>query len=167
MIPVQLIVAAAIAAASFGAAWTYQGNRYEAKLAEREAAQAIQLAEATKDALARTVALQKAKDEAERKHQSRLADIRRDAAGVRVALVGLSHAADEALRRASDSHSACQSVAATSADLLQQCSVRYQSVAESADGWVSEALRLREAWPEYNPQLSKSGPASESQEQVR
>lgn len=147
MIPVQLIVAGAIAAVSFAGAWQIQGVRYEAILAEREAVQATALAEATAKALATTIKLQKAKDDAERKYNRRLADTRRDADSSRSALVGLSQAADTALRRASDTHSACQSVAATSTDLLQQCSVRYQSVASEADGWVSEALRLREAWP--------------------
>lgn len=167
MIPVQLIGAAVIAIASFGAAWTYQGNRYEAKLAEREAAQATALAEANADALAKTVALQKAKDEAERKHQSRLADMRRDLAGNRVALVGLSHAADQALRAAHDSHSACIADANTLTIVFGKCSTRLQDVAADADGLSAEVSLLREAWPEYNPQLSKSGSASKDQELVR
>ena len=46
MIPVQLIIAGAIAVTSFGAAWTYQGNRYASILAERETDHAIALVQA-------------------------------------------------------------------------------------------------------------------------
>lgn len=147
MIPVQLIVAGAIAAASFGAAWTYQGNRYETKLAQYQTDHAIALAKATQDALARTVAIQKAKDEAERKHARRVADLRRDADSSRVALVSLHSAADQSLRRASDSHSACLADANTLTIVFGQCSTRLQDVAADADGLSAEVSLLRESWP--------------------
>ena len=145
MLPV--IFAAITAVAGFGAAWQIQGMRHATEISELSAAHATKLAEANADALAETLKLQKAKDEAERKAATRIAAARRDAAAAGDALVRLSHASDSANRSASDSQSACQSVPATSTDLLQQCSARYRDVAAAADGWLNEAMTLRDAWP--------------------
>ena len=147
MIPVQLIVAGAIAAASFGAAWTYQENKCASILAQYQTDHAIALAKATSDALARTVALQEKANAAQRKYNSRLADIRRDADSGRDAIVRLSEAADTALRRASDSHSACLADANTLTIVFGQCSTRLQDVAADADGLSAEVSLLRESWP--------------------
>lgn len=148
MIPVQLILAGAIAAAGFGSAWLVQEWRYEKQLSDIHAEQALALATATKEAHETTIRLQKQVDDAERKHASRVADLRRDAAGSRSALLGLSHATDQALRRAEASHSSCIADANTLTVVLGKCAVEYQSVAESADGWRNEVTTLREAWPQ-------------------
>jgi hypothetical protein len=105
------------------------------------------MADAANKAHAETIRLQALKNEAERKAQIRIADIRRDAAASGNALRMLSEAADTAIRTAHESHAACESVAATSTDLLKQCGSRYSAVAESADQWYSETVTLREAWP--------------------
>ena len=141
-----LIFAGVAAVAGFTAAWQIQGMRHEQQLSDLRATQATQLAKANADALAATLKLQKAKDEAEKRAAKRLADARADAARASAALGMLSGAADTAIRTANDSHSACQSVVATSTDLLQQCGSRYSSVAAEADKWVSESMTLREAW---------------------
>ena len=145
MIPV--ILAAAVGLASATGAWLYQENRYEAILAERTAEYSTALAAANANALAQTVSLQKAKDEAERKAQIRITAIRRDAAASQSALVGLSEAADTALRSASHSHSACQRVVTAYADIQQQCSTRLVEVGTAADRASSEVMLLRDAWP--------------------
>lgn len=142
-----LIFAGVTAVASVTGTYLFTRNHYEAKLSELSASHATALADANAAALAETQRLQKAKDEAERKASIRIATARRDAAAAGDALVRLSHASDSAIRSASDSHSTCQSVAATSTDLLQQCSSRYRDVATAADGWLNEAMMLREAWP--------------------
>jgi CCR4-NOT transcriptional regulation complex NOT5 subunit len=142
-----LIFAGVLGVASATGTYLFTRNHYEAKLAERTAEHANQLAAANANALAETQRLQKAKDEAERKAATRIAAARRDAAVAGDALVRLSHASDSAIRSASDSHSSCQSVASTSTDLLQQCSARYRDVAAAADGWLNEAMTLRDAWP--------------------
>jgi hypothetical protein len=147
-----LIFAGVLGVASATGTYLFTRSHYEAKLAERTAEHANQLARANANALAETQRLQKAKDEAERKAATRIAAARRDAAAAGDALVRLSHASDSAIRSASDSHSTCQSVAATSTDLLQQCSARYRDVAAAADGWLNEAVTLREAWPTASPQ---------------
>lgn len=145
MIPV--ILAAAVGLASATGAWLYQENRYEAILAERTAEYSTALAAANANALAQTVSLQKAKDEAERKAQIRITAIRRDAAASQSALVGLSEAADTALRSASHSHSACLADANALTVVLGKCSAELHDMAADADGWHNEALTLREAWP--------------------
>ena len=142
-----LIFAGVTAVASITGTYLFTRNHYEAKLSELSASHATALADANAAALAETQRLQKAKDDAERKAATRIATARRDAAAAGDALVRLSHASDSAIRSASDSQSACQSVAATSTDLLQQCSARYRDVAAAADGWLNEAMTLRDAWP--------------------
>ena len=142
-----LIFAGVAAVAGFTAAWNIQGMRHATEMAERTAAHATELAQANADALAATLKLQKAKDEAEKRAAKRLADARADAARSATALGMLHDAADTAIRSANDSHSTCVATVATSTDLLQQCSSRYRDMATQADQWVSEAVTLREAWP--------------------
>jgi len=144
---IPVILAAAVGLASATGAWLYQENRYEAILAERTAEYSTALAAANANALAQTVSLQKAKDEAERKAQIRITAIRRDAAASQSALVGLSEAADTALRSASHSHSACLADANALTVVLGKCSAELHDMAADADGWHNEALTLREAWP--------------------
>jgi len=142
-----LIFAGVTAVASITGTYLYTRNHYETVLAERAAEHANQLAAANASALAETLKLQKAKDEAERKAAIRVAAARADAARNATALSMLHNAADSAIRSASDSHSTCQSVAATSTDLLQQCSARYRDVAAAADKAIGEVMLLRDAWP--------------------
>lgn len=148
MIPVQLIVAGAIAAASFGGAWVFQESRYEAILAERASKQATALAVATANALAETVRLQEAKDEAERKHQSRLADLRRDLARTRSVADGLRN--DIATARATLPDATCGSVreyGIAASIVIGECSARLVEVAEHADRAIREVILLKDAWP--------------------
>jgi 7-keto-8-aminopelargonate synthetase-like enzyme len=147
VIPLPVIAALAAGVIAGAGAWTFQENRYEAILAERTAEYSTALAAANANALAKTIALQKAKDEAERKAQIRITAARRDAAASQSALVSLSDAADSALRHASTSHSACLADANTRTVVLGKCAGELQDMGEIADGWHNEALTLREAWP--------------------
>ncbi len=72
---------------------------------------------------------------------------RRDAAASRAALLGLSHAADEALRAAADSHQACLAGAIASADVLKQCGSEYRGLAETCDRHVNDLKTLSNSWP--------------------
>lgn len=148
MIPVQLIIAGVLAVASFGAAWTYQGNRYASILAERETDHALALAGATRDALAKTIALQEIANAAERKHQSRIADIRSDAARARGVADRLRN--DLATARATLPSAACSAVreyTATVNELFGECAATAGRLAEAADGHAADALMLQQAWP--------------------
>jgi hypothetical protein len=150
-----LIFAGVTAVASITGTYLFTRNHYETILAERAAEHANQLAEATANALAETQRLQAAKDEAERKAATRIAAARRDAAAAGDALVRLSHASDSAIRSASDSHSTCQSVAATQGVVLHQCGARLVEVAGHADSWLSESMTLRDAWPTASGQSAR------------
>lgn len=148
MIPVQLIVAGTIAAASFAGAWAIQENRYEAILAKRASDQATALVAATENALAETIALQEKANAAERKHQGLLADMRRDLARARSVADGLRNdlnAASSALPSAS-----CDSIrqhAATLNSVFGECAAEIEGLAESASRHALDTVKLLESWP--------------------
>lgn len=73
--------------------------------------------------------------------------IRRDADASRAALLGLSDAADQALRSAATSHAAALATAAAGVELLERCSREYQGMAEAADRHASDVQTLMGAWP--------------------
>ena len=73
--------------------------------------------------------------------------LRADAAGSRNALIGLSLAADEALRRAEATHDACLVTANAQNIVLNQCGARYRDLAETADRHASDTQTLIDAWP--------------------
>ena len=146
MIPV--ILAAAVGLASATGAWLYQENRYEAILAEREATHATELAKATANALAETVRLQKAKDEAERKHQGRVDALSRDLARTRSVADGLR--GDLEAARVAVPGASCGSLRAHAATLnaiFSECTAEAERLAESADRHALDALMLKQAWP--------------------
>lgn len=168
MIPVQLIIAAVIAAVSFATAWTYQGNHYERVIAEQRAAQSVLLVEAHANAKRETERIQEIANAAERKHQGRIADMRKSAAATAVIADGLRD--DLAAARAAMPGASCDSIrgySATLSTVFDECATEVGRLASQADGHAIDTLKLLESWPEYNPQLSKSGPASESQKLVR
>ena len=132
---------------TFGAGWKAARTHYEKQLSDIHASHALALAEATATALSETVRLQKVADDAARKHAKRQADLVRDRDANRAGLIGLSDAADQALRAANDTHSTCISEANTLTVVLGKCAAEYVDVAGHADEWASEVITLREAWP--------------------
>lgn len=151
VVMLPLIFAGVSALAGATGAYLWQENHYERVIAEQRAVQSALLAEAHANARRATERLQKAKDEAEKRAAKRLADARADAARASAALGMLGDAADTALRTANDSHSSCQRVVTTYADIQQQCSSRLVEVGTAADRASSEAVTLREAWPSAKP----------------
>ena len=148
MIPAQLLVAAAIAAAAFGTAWTAQGWRYDKQIADIHAAQAVASAEAQRKANETTAMLQQQADAAQREHARRLADIRGDAARARGAADRLRNDLDTA--RATLPSATCGSVreyTATLTDVFGECAATAGRLAEAADGHAADALMLQQAWP--------------------
>lgn len=143
-----LALAALISAVlSAGSAWQIQSWRFDAKekhRVEQESAQALaaqrelRLLEAR-----RTAAVVAAQNAA----AGRLSGLRRDADGARIALVSLSDAAAQALREARASHDACLVRADALGDVLAQCGVRHQALAETCDRHVSDIKTLIDAWP--------------------
>lgn len=145
--PVTLITHGIVAVAAAAGAWVWQANSYDAKLAAVQTEYAQAQVRAVEKANAETIRLQARKDEADKKAAQRVRAANADAAVLRGALDRLSDAADTALRESGDSIAACTAHGATITELFGQCASRYGEVAQHADGWRSEALTLREAWP--------------------
>ena len=146
MIPV--ILAAAVGLASATGTYFWQENRYERQLSNLRADQATALAQANANALAETQRLQKAKDAALKQASVRQAALARDLAANRAGLTGLSHAADSALRGASDSLSACNANANTLTVVFGRCAGQLSDMAADADRLLSDKQTLIEAWPQ-------------------
>ncbi len=152
MIPIQLIVAGVIAVASFGAAWQIQGNRYERTIAEQRAAQSAILVEAHANAKRETERLQEVANAAERKHNSRLTDLRRDLARTRGVADGLRN--DLSAARSSLPDASCSSVrvhAATLNTVFGECAAEIEGLAGQAQGHAIDTLKLLESWPAIEP----------------
>lgn len=139
----QLIIAALIAAAGFGTAWKVQQWRMDAK--EKEHVE--QILDAERRAAAKALRNQETVIAAQSEAARRSADLRRDAAGSRDALVGLSRAAEAALRDAAASKDACIDSASKLKVVFLECSRNYEEVARDADNWENDARTLADAWP--------------------
>ena len=139
----QLIIAALIAAAGFGSAWTLQNWRYGAKENERAKQELVDQRNAATTAIRRTETVISASNAA----TVRATALRRDADGARTALVGLSDAADSALRASSTSLDACTQRVATFSQLLGTMAAAGGEIAGKADRHASDAKTLADAWP--------------------
>lgn len=138
---------AALAAASAWAGWVIQGMRLNERMAALQTEYATAQAQAVEKAHAETIRLQDKLAQAQQRAAARQRDLARDVDGARTALVGLSDAADGALRAASDSHGACIEKADAFADVFGQCRSRLREVGEAADAHADDALTLLESWP--------------------
>lgn len=138
-----LIAAAISAVIAFGSAWQIQSRRADSKEKER-VEQALREKEDLRilENRRNSVAVSE-RDAATRRD----AELRAAADGSRAALVGLSHAAEQALREAGSSHSACIARTATATRLLNQCGAAYQDLGERADRHVSDLKTLIGVWP--------------------
>jgi hypothetical protein len=143
-IAIQYAIVAALAAAG---AWTAQGWRAEASMANLKNDYSKRDFRALENAHADTIRLQETKDAAERVARQRQSALARDFAGTRDALVSLSASADAALRVSGDSLSACANHTAVVTDVFKQCAGRLSEMGQIADNWQNDALMLREAWP--------------------
>ena len=150
MIYTHAAAALAGAALAFAGAWQVQGWRMDAQLSQLKTEYAKAQVAAVEKAHAETIRLQAQADKAAKQQAARASALADDARRSSDALGLLHDAANTAITAAQDSHSACQRVAATSTELLQQCSHEYRSVATEADKWVNESMMLREAWPVEN-----------------
>lgn len=145
---IQLIIAAIIAAASFGggfgAAWKIQNGI----AAEKENEYVQQTLRATQESAA--TAIRRADNVIAAQNAAALRErrLRADAASSRDALVGLSHATTSySLRAKSNPIGSGLDVADIFPELFLSCSGRLVEVAGEADQWKSDAIKLHEAWP--------------------
>ena len=136
----QIILAALIAATSFGGAWQIQDWRYGAREAAHEQQKLADRRRAGRDGQPRP-------DGDAGAVRSAASFLGRNADGARAALVSLHDAADAAMRSAETSHAACIVTADAERVVLGQCSESYRSLAEVADGHASDVKTLTDACP--------------------
>ena len=144
---IQLIIAAVIAVASFGGGFASAWKIQNGIAAEKENEYVQQTLRATQESAA--TAIRRADNVIAAQSAAALRErrLRADAASSRDALVGLSHAADEALSRAQATHAACLNTASAQSVVLNQCANEYRSVAEDADRAISDRQTLIDSWP--------------------
>lgn len=147
----QAVAGFALSAVAFGGGWMVNGWRMDTQLSQLKTEYATAQFNALEKAHAETIRLQAQADKAAKQHAARQSALADDAAGVRTALVGLSHAADAALRRAEDSHGTCLDRASALAVVFDQCSGTLGSVAEKADKHAIDTLKMLESWPSAQP----------------
>lgn len=143
MIYTYVATALLSAVMAFGSAWKIQNWRADAKEKEH--------AEQTLDIVRQSAAA----DIRRLDNRIRSADaavarevvLRRDAAGARVALVGLSGATEQAMRAAQTTHAACLERANAISVVLGQCAGRYTGLAATADRIASDREALIDGWP--------------------
>ena len=138
-------VATAILAAVLSATGTWKVQQWRMDAKEKEHVE--QILDAERRAAAKAIRNQETVIAAQSEAARRAADLRRDAAGSRDALVGLSHATDAALRDAAASQSACTDSASKLKVVFMECSRNYEEVARDADTWENDARTLADAWP--------------------
>lgn len=106
------------------------------------------IAEANDEARRLERARQRRADESAQAAATREARIRADAARATDAVRGLRGDIESLQRASSDSLTAANNATRVLGDVLQSCTAEYQRVAEDADRATSEALSLRQAWPQ-------------------
>lgn len=140
----QLIIAAVIAAASFGGAWQIQSWRYGAKEAERVQQTLRATQDNAKTAIRRADNVIFAQNTAVVRERNLRADLGR----ARTELERLSHTTSSySLRTQSNPLGSGLDVADPFPELFLSCSGRLVEVAGEADQWKSDAIKLHEAWP--------------------
>jgi len=139
----QLLIAAIIAAASFGTAWRIQDWRFDAKEkahAEQKLAQ-VQLSAAASIRRADNVI------EAQNQSAARSAALRRDLDGARTELDRLRIALARTVPRASATGDACAVPADPARELLATCATELVEMGGVADRINSDRQTLIDAWP--------------------
>ena len=138
----QLLIAAIIAAASFGTAWRIQDWRFDAKEkthAEQKLAQVQLSAAADIRRMDNTI-------QAQRAATSRAVALRTDRDRAYSELERLRDTLAN-MPRASATASTCAESGSKRNVVLLECLASYEALARDADPWKNDALMLRDAWP--------------------
>lgn len=139
------------AALAASAAWQLQDWRLGAQIAGLKAAHAADRAQAQADALAAERATATRYQGALNDARTRQLALQRDVGRARTESDSLREQAADAARRIADARTAAPAAlaeyATASAELLADCSRRYQAVAAAADGHAADVRTLRDAWP--------------------
>ena len=148
MIPLPLLTALVAAFLSGAGIWFIRDWRYGEQIAEMRLNAANEVAEALRRTSARIESITTTYQGALNAARTREAVLRRDADVARTESDSLrEQAADAARRLAAAPPAAVAEYAATTNELLTQCSRSYQELAGKADGHVSDVVACRQAWP--------------------
>lgn len=142
--------AAAIGGAALAAlaTWNVQAWRYDAQIADIHTQHAELVASSAKSALKLTEHYRENADAAVRKAESRAAQNKRDADGLRVELDGLrGDLATVPDRIRGATRDAVDQYAAAATVVFGECAARYSELAISATGHASDVKTLMDAWP--------------------
>lgn len=144
----KLIAAALVAAFLFGAGWTAQGWRAEAKLYDVKREHAEASAKAHAEALARYKSMETQKDEAIKAHSALVAEnaaaadaAKRTADSLRRDLAGVQARIDAAAEAAVREYAAAVSV------VFDHCAASYSELAAKAQGHATDVRLMLDAWP--------------------
>lgn len=139
-----ILIAAVIA---FGAGWTTNGWRLNAKI-DRMVAEASQaLAEAGKNAMMESARMQKLKDDA-LDEANRIAQ--QNAKAAATARAELNRVRKQLASRATISDATCASArnyASTLSIVFGECATRLTEVAKDADGHAADSRTFQKSWP--------------------
>ena len=139
----QLLIAAIIAAASFGTAWRIQDWRFDAKEkthAEQKLAQVQLSAAADIRRMDNTI-------QAQRAATSRAVALRRDLDSSRSELERLRDTLARPVPGTSAAADACPERTDPARELLSECAAQLTDLAGKADRHASDAMTLQQGWP--------------------
>ena len=139
----QLIIAAVIAAAGFGAGWHLQTLRYTAKERDREQSELAQVRDSAAASIRRADNVIAAQNAA----TARSVAIRRDRDSAYAELDRLRAQLAQPMPGTGDTATACVEPGSKRNDVLLECLASYEALARDADLWKNDALMLRDAWP--------------------
>ena len=141
---IACLASAAIAAAG---AWAYQGHRYDAQLAEVQLAYSKRDFKALEAQYAETVRYQRKADEAAKNAAARVRGLAADRDILRGAVERMRNDLTATSNDATDTGATTTDNAAAARVVSAECADALATMAGHADGWRSEAMTLREAWP--------------------
>ena len=141
---IACLASAAIAAAG---AWAYQGHRYDAQLAELQMSYSKRDFKALEAQYAETVRYQRKADEAAKNAAARVRNLAADRDILRGAVERMRNDLTATSNDATDTGAATADNAAAARVVSAECADALATMAGNADGWRSEAMTLREAWP--------------------
>lgn len=145
------IAAAAVVVSSvvsFGAAWSYQENRWQAKVTNLEKAHQDALLLATVEANQRYINMENLKDEAIKTRDKELEANRAATAAAQRTSDGLrKQLRDAEASFATATHASLAEYATTQGELLGSCTSEYQRMADQAQGHATDVRALINAWP--------------------
>ena len=145
--PVTLITHGIVAVAAAAGAWAYQGHRYDAQLSDVRREYLQRDFKALEAQYAETVRYQRKADTAAKNAAARVRNLAADRDILRGAVERMRNDLTASGNAATDTGATTTDNAAAARVVSAECADALATMAGHADGWRSEAMTLREAWP--------------------